>query len=168
MSFSRTAAGDAELVARALPLSIPTRRLLGMLEGIQTAETLAAKARFSELDRMLHELLERGLIASTEPHTKPETKSVAATSLVKNSSPTVAVLTAERIPTVKRLAARFVFDSLGPNGEELALRIERAADAAVLEQELHEVRRILFELRGRAISERFHETVIAPSFGASA
>jgi hypothetical protein len=168
MSFSRTAAGKAELVARALPLSIPTRRLLGMLEGIQTAESLAAKARFTELDRMLHELLERGLISSTEPHIKPETKSLAATSPVKNSSPTLGVITAERMPAVKRLAARFVSDTLGPDGEGLAMRIERVADAGVLEHELHEVRRVLFELRGRAISEKFYETVIAPSFGASA
>jgi hypothetical protein len=167
MSFSRTAAGEAELVARALPLSIPTRRLLSMIEGIQTAESLAAKARFTELDRMLHELLERGLITSTGPHAKPEAKALATTPAVKSASPTAAVLTRDQIPAVKRLGARFIIDNLGPNGESLALRIERAADAVVLEQELHDVRRILFELRGRAISEKFYETVIAPSFGAS-
>jgi hypothetical protein len=168
MSFSRTAAGDAELTARALPLSIPTRRVLVMLEGSQTAETLAAKVRFSELDRILHDLLERGLISSTEPHAKPDPKSPAESIPSRKTLPAVSLLTADQCQMVKRTAARFVFDHLGPNGESLALRIERAADVDVLEQLLQDVRRILFELRGRAISDKFYETVIVPSFGASA
>jgi hypothetical protein len=162
MTYSRTPAGEEELVAKKLPLSIPTRRLLGLIVGTISAESLAAMAKFGEVDRM-QELIERGLVQSTEPLAKRE--GVPPTPEPARTPPPVIALTPERATTIKRQAARFVYDSLGPSGETLALQIERAGDVSALENELHEVRRILGEVRGRSVADKFYETVITSAFG---
>jgi hypothetical protein len=156
MPYSRTTAGEAELTARALPLSIPVRRLLGMIVGSQTREALVAASHLNELDRVLQDLMNRGLIvaseeqtASTQPSATPAPKKPAA-------------LTSAQLPEIKRAAARYVNDQLGPTGETAALRIERAADHYALLQALGEARDAIAQMRGRAAGDGFYETIIAP------
>jgi hypothetical protein len=156
MPYSRTAAGEAELTARALPLSIPVRRLLGMIVGSQTREALAAASHLNELDRVLQDLTNRGLIVATEDETSAARP---AATPAPRKAPT---LTTAQLPEIKRTAARYVNDKLGPTGETAALRIERAADHYALLQALEEARDAIGQMRGRAAGDAFYETVIAP------
>ncbi len=177
MEYARSAAGEAELSARSLPLSIPTRRLLGMIVGTQTSQSLAVAVRFGDLERMLHELVERGLIIGVQDQSQPSPVKLGAPADAPDSAATgvpasvpiapVVGMSAEQATAVRRLAARFIYDSLGPNGEKLALQVERATDLVALENACYDARRILFEFRGRAIADSFYETVIVPAFGAS-
>jgi hypothetical protein len=156
MPYTRTAAGEAEVIARALPLSIPVRRLLGMIVGHQTREALAATSHLTELDRVLHDLVVRGLIVVSEPQTN------ASLPTVTNTPQKPSTLSASQLPEIKRAATRFVNDHLGPTGETAALRIERAADHFALMQALGEARDAIGQMRGRAVGEMFYQTIIAP------
>jgi hypothetical protein len=156
MPYSRTAAGEAELTARALPLSIPVRRLLGLIVGSQTREALAVASHLTELDRALNDLITRGLIVAADEQTAV-TLSSAAPSPKKS-----ATLTTAQLPEIQRAATRHVNDQLGPTGETVALRIERAADHYALLQALGEARDAIAQMRGRAAGEAFYEKVIAP------
>jgi hypothetical protein len=156
MPYSRTAAGEAELTARALPLSIPVRRLLGMIVGSQTREALAAASHLNELERVLQDLINRGLIVATDDETTP------ARSAATPAPQKARTLSAAQLPDIKRAAARYVNDKLGPTGETAALRIERAADHYALLQALGEARDAMAQLRGRAAGNAFYEAIIAP------
>jgi hypothetical protein len=170
--YSRTPEGTAEVTARAHPLSIPVRRLLNNLTSEMTLEQVQALARTPDLERMLKELVDRGLVlaprsAIPAPTAAPAVSPATPPTIAPARSGDAASLGHLEFGAVKRLAVRFVNDHLGPGGEAVALRIERAKDAIILEQMVYDAHRILFELRGRAVADRFRVEVIEPGFGPS-
>jgi hypothetical protein len=172
MSYSRTKEGETELVARTLPLSIPARRTLNAITTEMTLEAIQAVVRFGEVDRILKELIDRGLITGSagsvsvlQPAAARENVAPAAAKVAPASNAPPLVQT--DFAKARQLAARFITDHMGPDGESLALRFERAREPIALEQAAYDARRILFELRGRAIADKFSDNVLVPVFGSS-
>jgi hypothetical protein len=172
MPISRTPAGEVELTARALPLSVPARRLLGILSAPMTAEAVAAQFRFGEWERHVADLVGRGLLvreadspvpAESQDDDTTVTAAPAPSGPQTNSVPLV--LTDADINAIRRKAVRIVNDNLGPSGESVALRLERANSQAALVQELHAARRILHQMRGRDAADELYDRVIALAFG---
>jgi hypothetical protein len=62
LEFQRTETGDVEVSARAIPLSVPSRRLLSAIAAPTSVADLARQVRLGELERHLQELVTRGLV----------------------------------------------------------------------------------------------------------
>ncbi len=173
MSISRTPAGDAELSARALPLSVPARRLLGLLNAPMAPEAIAGQFRFGEWERHVADLVHRGLVFRDDTAltaTEAPANATAATA-APDAPPTLParpMLTEADLTAIRRKAVRIINDNLGPSGESVALRIERATSQTALQEELHAARRSLHQMRGRDAAHELYERVIALAFGPTA
>jgi hypothetical protein len=165
MTFSRTPAGDAEVLAKAMPLSIPMRKTLSLVGKNSTLDEIKAAVRFGEVERLLNELIALGLVRGTATSTASPPQVDAATR--SHQTAQLASVVTDFKSTRQRIA-RFITDHLGPDSDTLCIRIERCADALSLEQAAYDARRVLFDLRGRSIADKFTREVLVPAFGDSA
>lgn len=147
--YSKTAEGQREIETRARRLSPRARSLLILIDGKRTHEDLAALVQ--QLDETLPALLEADLvrIVSSGPPPSPKTAAPA-------TAPTPAAPVAtEDFATLRRSAVRAVNDLLGPHGESLALRLERAADASELHAALERAVTYIANARGGGAAAEF-------------
>jgi hypothetical protein len=165
MSYTRTPAGDAEAKARALPLSVPLRRVLNLIAQNTPADALRTAVRFGDLDRTLGELIERGLIVGEAPPSAAPAVALPRATVSAGAPAGPPPLIQTYFAGARQQVVRFLIDNLGPQGESLALRVERTTDPALLEQIAFDSRRVLHELRGRAVADKYVETVLQPVFG---
>lgn len=169
MPYQKTAAGLNEIQSRQLGLRAELRRLLIMVDGKSPIAKFAPAFPTSDVEALARELASLGLIA--DPQAQPTPVVVAAPAAVASApvapvgsaagdasaelgQPTVAQFNAAR-----RAAVRFINDNLGPSGETLALKLERAADPDELRVAVKEARTTLERFMGAATGQRFMEYV---------
>lgn len=154
--FQKTEAGVAEMGTPSLGLSPKLRRALIVVDGIRTVGELAAAFRPGEVEAILMDLQARGLVTLTggvvaAPRAKAETP--AAPAAPAGGS------TAERFEQVRRDAMRVVSHRLGPNGDALALRIERCRTPEELRTALREAEKIVASFLGAEAGKAFAQKV---------
>jgi hypothetical protein len=160
--FRKTELGNIEVASRKLGLRAELRRLLILVDGRNTAAKLAAFVRMPEADNLLYELQSLGVIETSDgviasaaivapaPSTAPQTP--AESSLAPSQ---------EQFVAARKAGVRFLNDTLGPDADTLAIKLERAANAQELRDAVTQVRQSLERLVGTGTAQRFLDAVRA-------
>lgn len=148
--FHKTARGTEEIGGAGRTLASKLRRALILVDGAKSVADLAPMFRQGEIDAILEELqaggyvsLEGGAAAAFEPATG-------------EASPASGLLVFDE---TKRVAMREVMDRLGPNGDTLAVKIERATNPSELRAVLAEAERLMSAFLGEAAARAFVQKV---------
>ncbi len=140
--FHKTDLGAREIASAGRSLSLKLRRALILIDGSKTVGDLAPLFREGEIGSILAVLQAGGYIAlrggATPAHAAPAPGRATAS-----------------LEDLRRLAIREIGDRLGPNGDTLALRIERCRDHGELEAVLREAERILATFLGAGHGRAF-------------
>jgi hypothetical protein len=143
--YRKTDKGRVEIETRAHRLPPRLRSALILVDGQRDDDALAALIRQS--DDVLDELISRGFIEATPPPTpQPATKSAAPPPTLAESS---------SITTRRREAVRMLSAAVGPMGDLLAIRIEKASDEMTLRPLLVLARDSIRNVRGAAAADAF-------------
>lgn len=152
--FHKTARGAEEIGGAGRSLAARLRRALILVDGVKSVADLAPMFRQGEIDAILEELQAAGYIsleggAVAEP--APTPSSATGTSVASPG--------ASRLEEARRIAMREVMDRLGPGGDTLALKIERAAGPAELRAVVAETERVFASFLGEAAARAFAQKV---------
>ena len=148
--FHKTALGAAEIGGATRTLGAKLRRALILVDGTKSVADLAPMFRQGEIDAILEELQAAGFVSL-------EGGAVAvASSATGGPAPANGE---QRFQEAKRAAMREVMDRLGPNGDTLAVRIERATTPAELRAALGEAERAFEAILGLAAARAFVQKI---------
>jgi hypothetical protein len=148
--FHKTALGAGEIGGAGRTLASKLRRALILVDGAKSVADLAPMFRQGEIDTILEELQAGGYVSL-------EGGAVAESALPDaQAAPAVGL---QRFEEAKRAAMREVMDRLGPNGDTLAVKIERAASPSELRSVLNEAERTLSAFVGEAAARAFVQKV---------
>ncbi len=145
--YRKTAKGQAEIETRAHRLPPRQRGALIMVDGQRSIEDLV-KLVPGDAEATLQQLLVDGFIdvfavlADRPPAPAPTPAPAPAKS-------------GASIETTKRDAVRYLNDKLGPAGEGVAIKIERAKSMAELQPLLAQAAQVLHSFGGASTSEPF-------------
>lgn len=153
--FHKTESGSAEIKAPARGLTPKLRRALIMVDGAKTVAELAPVFRPGEIDAILAELQAGGFVALAGGELAPT--SAASPESVPEAA--AGAIPAERFEEVRRRAMREISDRLGPNGDTLALRIERCRSAEELRVALREAEKIMASFLGAEYGRSFAQKI---------
>lgn len=186
--YQKTAKGTLEIANRALGISARLRRCLILVDGKKTTDELQAILSADALSDLLLELELAGLIGLSTPMPaatannddavlkslfasdtqinnggggSPESSGFIATRPATQTSPQTArraLSFAER----KQRGSRLAQDLLGPMGEDIAVKIEKADSEATLNAYLERVSGYVQQLRSKAVAEKFRGDVRLP------
>ena len=165
MRYQKTELGVAEIATRAHRLVPRLRQALIVVDGRKTEDELRPLLG-AAADETLRSLIDQGFIVATvvadPPAQRPQERQqerqqvlAAAASLDALDSPT-------HLAHVRREAVRMLTHWLGPTGEGLAIRIERAKTAAELRPLLEICVQSIRSARGTAPADEFAARFIAP------
>ena len=173
--YTKSAAGQREINSRSNAVSPRARTLLILVDGKRSDTELAALV--PDFEASVDALLKAGLIVAAPGASSPSSgRSAAAPAVAAAAVPAAsaaaaapaAVATAappaaaKDLATLRRDAARAVNDLLGPEGDALAMRIERAAEAEVLEVVLERCVAYIADTRGKRAAEAFAQRFLTP------
>ena len=144
MVFAKTAAGAEELRARKAGLGPRARQLLILVDGRRSVADLARILPPGELPLLIDELEALGLIARP-----PAPVPAAAASAPAAPSPSESLLAA------RQRAIRALLDTIGPNGEDFAIRLERCASADEIGALMPAIVSVVEAVGGRVAVEQF-------------
>ena len=153
--YAKTPQGAAEVAARGAGLSLTQRRVLIMVDGKRTAGELVPYARPGELPDLLALLEELKLIervGGTPPPSAPAPAPERSTARAGADADDRNVITLDE---ARRRAVRGLLDRVGPDGEVLAERIERAGTIDELRERLREAERMIAGFRGAEAAADF-------------
>jgi len=155
--YTKTAAGQNEIETRARRLNPRARSLLILIDGKRTDAELAGLVQ--QHDETLAVLLKAGLV---EPVAGTATK--LSSGRAPAAAPTAKAAEAgEDTTALRREAVRAINDLLGPGGESLALRIERAASGEELRAALERAVAYIANARGGGAAAQFASRFVKPS-----
>lgn len=151
--FHKTSLGAEEIGGPSRSLGAKLRRALILVDGAKTVADLAPMFRPGEIDSILEELQVGGYITLGEG-------AVAFGSAPPPEAPAASPPGGlRRFDDVKLAAMREVMDRLGPDGDTLAVKIERASSPADLRAAIAEAGRVLESIRGAAAARAFAEKI---------
>jgi hypothetical protein len=176
--YTKSAAGQREINSRSNAVSPRARTLLILVDGKRSDTELAALV--PDFEASVDALLKAGLIVAAPGAAPPASARSAAAPAAAAAAPSatgtatataaapavvaaaVPPAAAKDLATLRRDAARAVNDLLGPEGDALAMRIERAAEAEVLEVVLERCVAYIADTRGKRAAEAFAQRFLTP------
>lgn len=172
--YTKSPAGQREVSSRSNAVPPRARTLLILVDGKRNDAELAALV--PDFETSVQALLKAGLIVAAEgapPPVSARAASVPAPTPSPAAAPVAAaVAVGAALPgatvdlaTLRRDSARAVNDLLGPEGDALAVRIERAAEAEVLQVALERCVAYIAATRGKRAAEDFAQRYLAPLGG---
>jgi hypothetical protein len=161
--YIKTAKGSAEVAHRGGVLTLGARRVLIMVDGKRPVAELAQLLKPGEIDAVIAQLESLGLVqrvggesaarASSRTVGEPASAGTLEVNTVMNDGPDERnLLTLEE---AKRRAVRELLDRLGPDGDQMAQRIERARNADDLRERLREAERLIAGFYSEAAAQDF-------------
>lgn len=150
--FHKTQAGADEIATPAHALPPKLRRALIMVDGAKSVAELSAMFRPGEAAAILLELQAKGLVSLSGGEVAKAAEAPAAPD-------SAAGLPRERFEEIRREAMREISHRLGPNGDALALKIERCATPQELRVALREAEKILASFLGAEYGRTFAQKV---------
>lgn len=150
--FHKTQAGASEIAAPVHALPPKLRRALIMVDGAKSVAELSAAFRPGEAAAILLELQAKGLVSLSGGEAAKPAASAAAPE-------PAAGLPRERFEEIRREAMREISHRLGPNGDALALKVERCATPQELRVALREAEKILASFLGAEYGRTFAQKV---------
>jgi hypothetical protein len=172
--YAKSPAGQLELKSRSNAVPPRARTLLILVDGKRSDTELSALV--PDFEASVDALLKAGLIepvasarppASTRAVGGPEAPSpaAAAAAAAERVPPPPPAPAAIDLPTLRLESARAVNNLLGPEGDALAMRIERAAEAEVLQVALERCVSYIAATRGKRAADEFAQRYLAPLAG---
>jgi hypothetical protein len=170
--YAKSPAGQLELKSRSNAVPPRARTLLILVDGKRSDTELSALV--PDFEASVGALLKAGLIepvasarppASTRAVGGPEAPSPAAAPAAERVPPPPPAPAAIDLPTLRLESARAVNNLLGPEGDALAMRIERAAEAEVLQVALERCVSYIAATRGKRAADEFAQRYLAPLAG---
>lgn len=161
--YRKTPKGQTEVETRANRLAPRLRAALILVDGRRSEDELS-KLVSSDAAQVLRGLLDEGyveLMAPAPPKPAPA-PAAAAPAAATVSGPGVLSMPPSMIAATKRESVRMLTEQIGPMAEALALKIERAGNAAELHGLLEIGRQVLGNTRGRVAAEAFAQRFLAP------
>ncbi len=153
--FHKTEAGVREMAAPALGLPPKLRRALILVDGAKIVAQIAPLFRPGEIDVILAELQSRGLVALAGGELAPAPAAPAPAP----ERAAAATVSAENFVEVRQRAMREISHRLGPNGDALALRVERCKTPEELRVALREAEKILASFLGAEYGRTFAQKI---------
>ncbi|MBL8515537.1 MAG: hypothetical protein JNM76_01095 [Betaproteobacteria bacterium] len=147
--FSKTVKGREEIEKRTWRIDSRRRMMLIMVDGMHSVEDLAAKSASPE-DAMtqLQSLWTDGFV-------EPADGSVSAGQPAPTPVASAPLTTARSLEALQRAASRAISDLLGPEGENMALRLERTKSVEQFLVEAQRTREALKDYVGARKAEAF-------------
>jgi hypothetical protein len=152
--FHKTEAGAKEIASPDHSLSPKLRRALIMVDGTKSVADLAPMFRPGEAEAIFLELQAQGLLTLAGGALAPASEQSAA-----GRAPAAAPVTAALFDEVRRRAMNEISHRLGPNGDTLALKIERCRTPEELRAALREAETILASFLGAEYARSFAQKV---------
>jgi hypothetical protein len=146
--FRKTESGTQEMGAPSGGLSPKLRRALILVDGARTVAELGALFRPGEIAAIVTELRDRGLVAPAGA-----TPGAPAADAARDAAP--GAIPERHFEEVRRRAMREISDRLGPNGDTLALKVERCRTPEELRVALREAETILASFLGADYGRSF-------------
>lgn len=157
--YSKTPKGVAEVAARGAQLSMTTRRVLIMVDGKRTVDELAVLLRPGEIDAVITQLENAGLIQRNSATHAIDVPTVAGRVLESVAPTTQGGAPDEQNPMTldeaKRRAVRELTDRLGPGAESLAIRIEGCKTIEDFRERVREAERLVTAALGPAAAQDY-------------
>lgn len=154
--FHKTARGADEIGGAGRSLAARLRRALILVDGVKSVAELAPMFRQGEIDAILEELQAAGYISLAGGEAAAPAPAPAPAPATGTDAPAPG---ASRFEEARRIAMREVMDRLGPGGDTLALKIERAAGPAELRAVVAETERVFASFFGEAAARAFAQKV---------
>jgi hypothetical protein len=153
--FHKTEAGAREMASTAHGMTPKLRRALILVDGTKTVAALASAFRPGEVETILAELQDKGLVTLAGGTLAPVDAAPAA-----GAAPTsMGVIPAVHFEEIRRRAMREISDRLGPNGDTLALKVERCKTPEELRAALREAEKILASFLGAEYGRTFAQKI---------
>ena len=155
--FRKTAKGVEEIDKRTHRLGIKLRMALILVNGERDAAEIIVDVRDNG-ETLLAELLAGGFIEPASGGAAASTAPAAASgsSSLPAVSPAVGMGTMD-LKTAQRSAVKAIEEMLGPEGEALALKVERCKSMPELQSTLEKVRDLIRMSRGETRAQKFWE-----------
>jgi hypothetical protein len=153
--FHKTEAGATEMASTAHGLPPRLRRALILVDGMKTVADLASAFRPGEIEVILAELQGKGLVTLAGGALAPVDTPASAGAAPAGGG----AIPAEHFEEVRRRAMREISDRLGPNGDTLALKIERCKTPEELRAALREAEKILASFLGAEYGRTFAQKI---------
>lgn len=159
--YRKTAKGLSEIETRENRLPPRVRSALILVDGKRSLETLRGLIG-AQADETLGQLLEQGFIALVDRPASVATVDIPlapapapAAAAPTQAPPAQETISAADFESTRRAAVRELNVVLGPMGETLAIRMEKARDAAELRPVLVLAAQVIANARGRAAAEAY-------------
>lgn len=153
--FHKTDAGAREMATPGLGLSPKLRRALILIDGVKAVARLAPLFRPGEVETILAELQHKGLVtlaggtlAPVFPESPEEARKAPRGEVSK-----------ENFEAIRQRAMREISHRLGPNGDALAIRVERCKTPEELRVALREAETILASFLGAEYGRSFAKKI---------
>lgn len=159
--YQKTEKGREEIATRAYRLKARERSLLFFVDGVSSGAVLMGKATQMGASLELFEhLLSEGFIevigATPTSTSVPNQSAPAATASPATTSPAaLADIAPSQLKEIATVASHFLIDALGPDADNLAMRLEACRSLGELLPQLEKTREVLQSVRGRRKAEEF-------------
>lgn len=163
--YTKTPKGTTEVATRRGALSLVSRRVLIMIDGRRTVGELAPLLKPGEIDGVIATLESQGFVqrvggeltrpsarASEAPPPAVATGTLEVNTVMNDGVDERNLLTLDE---AKRRAVREISDRLGPDGDQMAQRIERCRNADDLRERLREAERLIAGFFNEAAAQDF-------------
>jgi hypothetical protein len=151
--FHKTEAGAREIAGTTRGVNPKLRRALILVDGTKSVADLAPMFRPGEADAILAELQSLGLVSLAGGAVAPVSEPAGAP-----ASPAAAV-THERFEEIRMAAVREISHRLGPNGDTLAIKVDRCRTPEELRAALREAEKILASFLGAEYGRTFAQKI---------
>jgi len=151
--FHKTEAGAREIAGAARAVSSKLRRALILVDGTKTVGDLAPMFRPGEAEAILAELQSLGLVSLAGGAVAPVSEPAGA------PATPAAALTPERFTEIRLAAVREISHRLGPNGDTLAMKVDRCKTPEELRVALREAEKILASFLGAEYGRTFAQKI---------
>lgn len=149
--LTKTPAGVAALGNRQSGLTPRQRSLLILVDGRRRVDELTKLgAGLGDVADLLVQLQAAGFVAEVDAEGSGSSNALGA------SPPAAAALATMSLEQARRRAAQQLTDLVGPTGEDLCIRIERARDPSQYLQAVRQAEAMIRTLRGPAAADAFH------------
>lgn len=151
--FHKTQAGAHEISGATRGINPKLRRALILVDGAKTVADLEPMFRPGEAEAILAELQSLGLVSLAGGAMAPVSEPAAAP-----ASPAAAI-TPERFEEIRMAAVREISHRLGPNGDTLAMKVDRCRTPEELRAALREAEKILASFLGAEHGRTFAQKI---------
>jgi hypothetical protein len=151
--FHKTEAGAREVTSPTHGLSPKLRRALILVDGTKSVADLAPMFRPGEADAIVAELQAQGLVSLAGGEIAPVPAPAG------EPAPPAGAITPERFQEIRLAAVREISHRLGPNGDTLAMKVDRCRTPEELRAALREAEKILASFLGAEYGRSFAQKI---------